>query len=196
MTILAVDNEEIALEGLCRTIRSAIPEAKLYSAPDPEKAFLIAAKERPDIVFLDIEMPGMDGLTLAKKIKEQVEPRTNIIFTTGYNEYIAEAFTKLRVSGYLLKPITEDMILNEIENLRYPAEIRGSRRVRVRTFGSFEVFIKDKPVFFHYSKTRELCAYLIDHGGTCRIAELQENLWEEKDGSGDHRSYLQNLISD
>ena len=196
MKIMAVDNEEIALEGLLRTIKTAIPKAELFSSTDSKKAFLLAEENRPDIAFLDIEMPGMSGLELAKKIKEEVDPKINIIFTTGYSEYIEEAFTKLRVSGYLLKPVTEEMILTEIENLRYPVEIRGACRVRVRAFGSFEVYIDDKPVDFHYNKTKELCAYLIDHGGMCSIAELQENLWEENDSFSDHRSYLQNLISD
>ena len=45
-------------------------------------------------------------------------------------------------------------------------------------------------------KTKELLAYLIDRGGMCSNAELHENLWEETDEITDHRSYLQNMISD
>ena len=88
------------------------------------------------------------------------------------------------------------MVKTDIENLRYPIEPKGSKRVRVRAFGSFEVYVDDKPVIFHYGKTKELFAYLIDNGGMCSVAELQENLWEDADEILDHRSYLQNMISD
>lgn len=196
MKILVVDNEKLAVKTLCNTIRKVIEDADISSVTDSRKALDLALNIKPDIAFLDIDMPGIDGMTLAKSIKEHVNPKTNIIFTTGYSEYLEEAFAKLRVSGYLMKPITPDMVKTEIENLRYPIEPKGSKRVRVRAFGTFEVFVDDKPVIFHYGKTKELLAYLIDNGGMCSTAELQENLWEETDDITDHRSYLQNLISD
>ena len=194
--ILAVDNEALALEGLRRTILEAVPDAEVICCADPVEALQTALEQRPDIAFLDIEMPQMNGITLAKRIKEQVDPKTNIIFTTGYNEYVEEAFITLRVSGYLMKPITKEMIETELENLRYPMEPKGKKRFRVRAFGAFEIFIDDVPVSFHYRKTKELCAYLIDRGGMCTTAELQEGLWEDADGIADHSSYLQNMISD
>ena len=196
MKILVVDNEELAVRSLCNTIGKVIEDADISSVTDSRKALDLARSINPDIAFLDIDMPVVDGLTLAKSIKEQVNPNTNIIFTTGYSEYLEEAFTRLRVSGYLMKPVTPDMVRTEIENLRYPIEPRGQKKVRVRAFGTFEVFADDKPVIFHYGKTKELFAYLIDRGGMCSNAELQENLWEEADEITDHRSYLQNMISD
>ncbi len=196
MKLLIVDNEELARESLGRTIRTAMPEAELLILGDPCEALEKAKEFKPDAAFLDIEMPGMSGLILARRIKEEIDPKTNIIFTTGFNEYIEEAFTKLRASGYLMKPITADMVLTELENLRYPVELKGEKRVRIRTFGAFEVFIDDIPAAFHYAKTKELIAYLVDHGGLCPVAELRNNLWEESEDQTDHRSYLQNLISD
>ena len=150
----------------------------------------------PEVAFLDIEMPGMNGLILARHIKEEINPKTNIIFTTGFNEHIEEAFTRLRASGYLMKPITVEMVLTELDNLRYPVRLKGENRIRIRTFGAFEIYVDDIPVNFYYGKTKELCAYRIDHGGRCPVAELRENLWEQGDEVADHRSYLQNMISD
>lgn len=196
MRILVVDNEELAVRTLCNTINKVIPDADITSVTDSREALDAAFKIRPEIAFLDIDMPGVNGLMLAKAIKEQVDPKTNIIFTTGYSEYLEEAFTRLRVSGYLLKPITPDMVKSEIDNLRYPIELKGQKRIRIRTFGTFEVYVDDKPVNFHYSKTKELLACLVDSGGMCSIAGLQDILWEDTDDKTDHRSYLQNMVSD
>lgn len=196
MKILVVDNEEIALKGLCKTIKSALPDAQLCFTTSSRQALELARDFAPEVAFLDIEMPEINGLELAKRLKMTVNPRINIIFSTGYNEYLAEAFTKLRASGYLLKPVTREMVINEINNLRYPQELKGQQRIRARCFGSFEIYVDDKPVDFHYSKTKELCAYLIDHGGMCSTRELQSTLWEKQADIKDHRSYFQNMISD
>ena len=196
MNILIVDNEELALKSLVKTVESVVGKAEITAVSDPEEALKTARQRKPEIAFLDIEMPGMNGMTLAKKLKEQINPRMNIIFTTGYNEYIGEAFTRLRASGYLMKPITAGMIRKELEELRYPVELKGDKRLRVRCFGMFEIFIDEKPVSFHYSKTTELFAYLVDREGMVTTSELSENLWEGDDNAADHRSYLRNMISD
>ncbi len=133
MKILAVDNEEIALTGLCKAIKQALPDAEIFSTQNSSEALSMALHCEPAVAFLDIEMPKVNGLELAKQLKKEVNPKINIIFTTGYNEYIVEAFTKLRVSGYLMKPITKEMILNEIENLRYPHELKWEGRISRET---------------------------------------------------------------
>ncbi|MCR4654662.1 MAG: response regulator [Lachnospiraceae bacterium] len=196
MKMLVADNEIIALDTLCRTIRSSVPDADIISALSSEEALDLAKKEDPAVAFLDIEMPGMSGLELAKCLKEQVSPKMNIIFTTGYDEYVQEAFMQLRASGYLMKPVTGEMILKELDNLRFPVELKGEKRVRIRAFGAFEVYIDNKPVIFHYNKTKEMLAYLIDRGGICRIGEIAANLWEDEKDSTDHRSYIRNMIND
>ena len=198
MKIMVVDNEELAVKTLCNTICEVIEDAEITRSTDSVEALNIAKDINPDIVFLDIDMPGMDGMKLAKEIKESVNPKVNIIFTTGYSEYLEEAFTKLRASGYLMKPVTEKMLRTEIENLRYPPhfEILGLKAVRVRAFGTFEVYVNGTPVNFHYVKTKELLAYLIDRDGMCSISELEEGIFEESEERADHKSYIRNMISD
>ena len=119
MTILAVDDEKLALEGLMRSIRAAAPEADVRGFRDPEEALRFAETIPLYAVFLDIEMRGMDGITLAKQLL-QTEPKTNIIFTTGYGEYAGRAFD-LHASGYIMKPVTEEKVRRELSALRYRA---------------------------------------------------------------------------
>lgn len=95
----------------------------------------------------------MNGIELAKMLKLQT-PKINIIFTTGYSEYTGDAFA-LHASGYVMKPITAEKIMVEIEDLRNPVAIQSGRKtIQVHTFGNFEVYIDDVPATFHTAKQR------------------------------------------
>lgn len=72
-----------------------------------------------------------------------------------------------------------------------------SRRIRIRCFGTFEVFADDKPMKFRYTKSKELLAYLVDRNGAlCDINTLCAVLWEEKEDSPGLKSMLRHLIAD
>lgn len=192
MTILAVDDEKLALAAIVEQLGQVLPEAEILSFRKPSEA-LAAIREQPcEIAFLDIEMREMDGITLAKRIK-RLYPQTNIIFTTGYSEYSTEAFS-LHASGYLLKPVSTEQIEEELENLRHPIQIKTGNKLQARTFGNFEVYADGKPLSFRYSKTKELFAYLIDReGAVCSNKELMSVLWESDEP---HLSYIQKIRRD
>ena len=156
MKIIAVDDEKIALEGLLDMIREVVPDAKLNGFEYPEDALEFAESNEYNIAFLDVEMAGMSGVELAEQLKFR-NPEINIIFATGFEEYRKEAYD-LHASGYLTKPITAEKVKRELNDLRRP--IVKQKRVRVQTFGNFEVYIDNCPVAFKYNKTKELLAYL------------------------------------
>lgn len=144
---------------------------------DPEAAFAYLAGHGVDIAFLDIEIGELNGIGLAKKCKE-ICPQVNIIFVTGYSEYTMEAF-KLRASGYLLKPVRASDLRMEIDNLRNPLPVRSSKRVRIQTFGNFEIFVDGTPLNFSRKKCLEVLAYLVDRkGARVSMPELSDVLWE------------------
>lgn len=87
MHIIAVDDEPLALGLLVRSIREACPVAQISEFQSGHEALQFLESNRCDVAFLDIHMRGIDGLTLAKKIKE-LNPQCNLIFVTGYSEYI------------------------------------------------------------------------------------------------------------
>ena len=189
MTILAVDDEKPSLAAIVEELKQLFAEAQVLGFRKPTEA-LAAVQEQPcEIAFLDIEMKEMDGITLAKRIK-RLYPQTNIIFTTGYSEYSGEAFS-LHASGYLMKPIFPEMIREELENLRHPVKMESSKKLQASTFGNFEVYANGEPMTFHYSKTKELLAYLIDReGAVCTNKELMSVLWESDEP---HLSYILNI---
>lgn len=118
MNILAVDDEKLALEGLALSIQKAEPSATVYSFRKPEEALEFCRSTRCEVAFLDIQMCNMSGVEFAKEAKK-IYPDMNIIFTTGYSDYMRDAF-EMHASGYLMKPVTPEKVRKELDNLRNP----------------------------------------------------------------------------
>lgn len=189
--VLVVDDEQLIREGSARVIAECIPNADMTVCGTPSEAIEAVEKRPFDIAFLDIEMPGMNGVELAKRIKEMA-PDTNIIFSTAYPQYAGEAFG-LHASGYITKPLNREKVLAEIGDLRHPIE-NDDRGLRVQAFGNFEVFFDGKPLHFRYAKTKELLAYLIDRNcAVVDIGEIRATLWDDDE---DRTSYIKQLRKD
>ncbi len=194
LKIMAVDDEYLALTWLSDLIKETAPEAECRAFQDPEEALACLKDFNPDVAFLDIEMRTYNGMELACKLKE-INPRINIIFTTGYKQYMEDAF-QIHASGYIIKPVTREKIKRELDNLRFDVSIRQNR-VRIQTFGVFEIFIDGIPADFSYAKTKELFAVLVDcKGAMCTNGKLISVIWEDEDNITSHDSYIRNLISD
>ena len=191
MTILLVDDEELQLLRLENEVKKVVPsDATILSFSNSSKFLKDHKEDKIDIAFLDIEMPGMNGISLAKELKK-INPLVNIIFVTAYNDYALEAY-KIHASGYLSKPVSAEKIKKELEALRYPVELKGEKKLQIKCFGNFEIFRNGEPVKFSYQKSKEVFAYLVDReGSVINVNELNAVLWEE-----DHKSYLRNLIAD
>ena len=190
MMIFAVDDEPKALRVLCRAIAEASPDADLRKFERPED--VIAAVEGgqvPDVLFSDVNMPGMSGVKLAKTLKLRC-PRVNVVFATGYDNYMRDALA-LHVSGYLKKPITAKKVRVELDNLRHPVK-PAPHRVRFKCFGNFEVYIDGHPVVFRREKTKEYLAYLVDRETLCTGNEIAASLWNGKVNA----AYLRTLRKD
>lgn len=192
MIIYAIDDEKNALEYIIRKIKSAEPEAEVYGFNSAIEALTSAETLKFDVAFMDIQMPEIDGITLAKKFKK-LNPNSNMVFVTGYSEYTMDAFA-VDASGYLLKPATKDQVRHALDNLRYPLSVPGGPDVCAQCFGDFELFVNQKPVHFKYVKSKEVIAFLIDRkGALCSNSEVIINLWDDDD---DHSAYYRSLMKD
>lgn len=179
MKIIVVDDERLALDYLVKMLKKVEPAADIFSFSDSETAFGYLTENKVDIAFLDIEMGQLSGITLAKKYKD-ICPAVNIIFVTGHSRYMTDAF-KLHVSGYLMKPVRERDLRAEIDNLRFPLTRIPLQRVRIQTFGNFEVFVEGRPLDLPRAKSKECLAYLVDRkGARVSASELASVLWEDK----------------
>lgn len=193
MKIIAADDERPALNSLISAIKEALPDGEYFSFMKTGDLLEFAKSNTCDIAFLDIQMRGMNGIELAKRLKDLM-PNINIIFATGFTDYALEAF-ELHVSGYLMKPITAEAVKAEISNLRKPILV-AKNRLYVQTFGNFEVFFNQVPVKFARSKSKEVFAYLIDKQGTAATtAEIASAVWEDGVFDRSRQKQLQSIIS-
>lgn len=134
MRILLVDDENLQLmrlENACKKVLTG--EFLAYS--NPVKAYEENKDKIIDIAFLDIEMPGINGIQLAKKLKA-INPHINIIFVTAYNEYALDAY-KMHASGYITKPVNAEQIKEEVDGLRYQTTLKSTKEVEAKCFGNF-----------------------------------------------------------
>ena len=120
MIIVCVDNTPIMLQNLKENAEKVYPQADVQTFRTAEPALQYAENVGCDILLCEINPPRLEGLFLAEKIKSS-NPKVNIIFVTVCSESDhAKAVMKLKPSGYLTKEATNEQIMEELQNLRYP----------------------------------------------------------------------------
>ena len=119
--IIVVEDVPVVLRGSIHMLEEELPGAEILGFSNAADALTYSNSNPVSIAFLDIELPGEDGIKLGRKLT-QLDEHTNIIFLTSHIEYLQEA-TYDHCSGYVLKPLTPDRIRHEISHLRFP--VRG-----------------------------------------------------------------------
>ncbi|MDU4892236.1 MAG: response regulator [Clostridium sp.] len=150
-----------------------------------------------DFIFLDMEMPGMNGIEFIKQI-EQFEESPFVAFVTGHSDYSIDAW-KTKAIGYILKPFNESDIKQVIEKYKFFKEANKMAKVTVeiKCFPGFDVFKNGRPIAFHSKKAKEILAYLVQNQGqwvninTLSFIILGEI--DEKKAQNRVRSYLSRL---
>lgn len=202
MHYLIVDDEFLAREDLKTVLQRADRHACIDEADTYESAIAICQKEPLDVAFLDVELPGKNGIVLAKAL-QAICPQMNIIMVTAYASYAMDAFA-LYVSGYLLKPVLDKDLMTALENLRYPVSRRElwdapkeKQGLYIQCFGNFEVFYQGIPLVFKRSKAKEVLAYLVGlRGATASAAEITAALWEDEYSEKDYQSYFRQAFAE
>ena len=116
MTLRAVivDDEPLAREGLHEFLAAAEDVDVIAECASGEQAISVIAKEHPDLVVLDIQMPGIDGFEVLSHLQA---PLPAVIFVTAHDEYALQAFEAHAVD-YVLKPVERDRLLRALERAR------------------------------------------------------------------------------
>lgn len=116
--LMIADDEPLVRRGIRQLIDfSSLKVAEIYEATTGEEALKIFKEFQPEIVLMDINMPKIDGLSVAKKIKELI-PKTKIAIITGYNYFdYAQSAIKIGVEDYILKPISKSDVSEIITKL-------------------------------------------------------------------------------
>src|SRR5712671_5507048 len=117
LTAMIVDYEQLAQDELAYLLKD-FPDIELIgSARHGLDAVELIQKLEPDLVFLDVQMPGLDGLGVVRQLRENGIELPHIIFSTAFDQYAVEAF-RLEAMDYLLKPIERNRLAETIERAR------------------------------------------------------------------------------
>jgi len=116
MNILVVDDEELARQRIHSLLKDHDDYTICAEAENGAEALMMVERHQPDLILLDISMPVMDGLEVAKHLAGMPNPPA-VIFTTAYGEYALEAFST-KATGYLMKPIRQEQLLKSLQQAR------------------------------------------------------------------------------
>lgn len=159
-------------------------------------ALKLAEKQRIDVAFLDIEMPEMDGMELADSLRAFYSDIV-IVFVSGHEQYYREAMKEREADYFLLKPYTVEEVQKVLERARLLGA-RQKKRVRIHTFGNFEIFVDGSPLKITSPKAKELLAILVDAAGeSVTVEDAFTKMWEtlpyNHTEAGRYRQALQKL---
>ena len=122
MDVLILDDEPLARQRRARMVNKIEDYQVVAQVGDTPAALQAIANYDPDVVLLDVRMPGEDGLSAAHKIGALEDPPT-IIFCTAFDQYALDAFGTEAV-GYLLKPVGAEQLLAVLEKARRPNKLQ------------------------------------------------------------------------
>lgn len=142
--LVVVDDEKLARER-AKGFLAKIPDVELVGeAEDGASAVELIERETPDLVLLDVQMPGGDGFSVLRGLKEP----PHIIFATAYDEYAIKAF-EVEAIDYLLKPFTQSRLADAIERVRQriaQGEVRADAAALARVAEPVKTYARQIPV--------------------------------------------------
>lgn len=175
MNVIYVDDEPLQRKNFCLTSEDMKRIDSLETFGKGQDALEWAKSHSVDVAFLDIEMPVMNGIELAGKLKE-VNRNIRIIFVTAYEQYALDAFG-VDAIGYLLKPYTVEDVEKELTKAYYVRDIPKTE-IQIKTMPNLRIWVDGKPLVLGQTKQVELLAYFIDRGeeGVTKLDAI-ETLW-------------------
>lgn len=177
---MLVDDERPSLRVLEILLKDFNDISVVGAFTNPREAIEKIEQLKPDAVFLDINMPQLQGIDAASAILER-SPDTDIIFVTAFDQYAVEAF-ELNALDYILKPVNIERLRKTVERLikkAAPIHKSSGRRLQIKCLGRFEIAWEGgEPIKWRAEKTKELFAFLMaNEAREFSKDELLEALW-------------------
>ncbi len=178
---IIVDDEIPSLEMLHKELRKHAGVQVCATFTDPLDALAYLRNTPVSLAFVDIEMPGMNGLALAGRMLD-LQPGISVVFVTAFHEYAVEAF-RLNALDYLLKPVDEIRLKEALNRVDTRTASHSPAGMTVKCFGQFGVWAGQNPVAFRTAKAKELLAFIIHcNGESISRNVIIDSLWPEHDG--------------
>ncbi|MDZ7817770.1 MAG: response regulator transcription factor [Aliarcobacter sp.] len=182
-TILYIEDDEGVRTVNSRFLNRMFNE--LYEAKDGEEGYSLYKKYHPDIILTDIKMPKLDGITLAKKIREK-DKTTKIIISTAFSEknYLLDAI-ELNLEKYIIKPLTSRNLMPALTKA-----VEGLEKQKdFKIFLSEDFYFDNNTSLFYYQEkvidfTKKELQFLklltLNKDRVVSYEEIEQNIWEEE----------------
>ena len=170
---LLVDDEQPARERMRQLLSRFADVEVIGEAADGEAAVEEILRHKPDLVFLDIQMPGATGLEVAASLPS---PRPHIVFCTAYDEYAVDAF-ELQAVDYLLKPVNRARLQKALDRVRAGSDPEEAIAKAGRAAGAYpERFLAKRGTRFCVVPRRQVI-YFLSEDGITRLQADQRHYW-------------------
>ena len=178
MRVICVDDEKPVLDNFARKVKDISLVESLELFQDAEQVIEWVSENKVDVAFLDVEMPMVNGIELARRMKK-IDEDIRIIFVTAYTQYALDAF-RVDALGYLLKPYSKEEIKKELEKASL-MRVKPKKNVKIQTMPDFVVTVNNHILHFERSKPEELLALLVDKAEVgMTVGEAIACLWPER----------------
>jgi len=215
LSAVIVDDEQLARDELAFLLKGVDDIEIVAQGKNGVEAFNLIREHSPDLVFLDVQMPGLDGFGVIKKLLDKKVPLPKIVFATAFDQYAVKAF-EVNAVDYLLKPFDRKRVAQSVQKARATMEASATssdkwetvvRMLESQKTQNVKVLLKSGGRMFLVNQ-KDICFASIDDGvitvvtagpngmegqSNCRTLEelfesLDENLFWRA-----HRSYLVNI---
>jgi two-component system, LytTR family, response regulator LytT len=212
LSVIIVDDEQLARDELSYLLKDVDDLDIIGQGKNGVEAVNLIKETSPDLVFLDVQMPGLDGFGVIKKLLEKKIPLPNIVFSTAFDQYAVKAF-EVSALDYILKPFDKKRIFQAVEKARKTQESDVPPNEKLDTLVKLleqqkpqttKVLLKANSRLFLVDQ-KEICFASIEDGVITVVAQNMEGqsncrTLEELLASLDtnffwraHRSYLVNI---
>ena len=128
LTALIIDDEPLARQELLYLLQSAEGVEVLAQGSNGIEAVELVRAHKPDVVFLDVQMPGLDGFAVLKKLLTRRWDLPQVVFATAFDQYAVRAF-EVNAVDYLLKPFDRKRVLKTIEKVRARIDAKAGQEI-------------------------------------------------------------------
>src|SRR5215470_10663301 len=125
LSAVIVDDEQLARDELAYLLKGVGDVTVIAQGKNGLEAVQLIREHNPDLVFLDVQMPGLDGFGVIKKLMDRKVPMPQIVFATAYDQYAVKAF-EVNAIDYVLKPFDRKRVAQAIEKVRHKIETAGA----------------------------------------------------------------------
>jgi two-component system LytT family response regulator len=166
-TTLIVDDEPLAREGLRMWLSADAEVSAIQEARDGREAVAAIRQTRPDLVFLDVQMPEMDGFSVVQEVGAEYMPA--VVFVTAHDKHAIQAF-EINAIDYLLKPVTQERFAQALARAKQRLQLHPADETGRQIIGLLETIV---------SPRRYLKRLAVRSAGKTVFVEVEDVDWME-----------------